>query len=104
MSKSKKFVDPIDVLYEYAPPPHKTNLETLRDFFYNSEEGACLGRTPKEWRKYMKELLYWKLNVSTVYSYQCFGITCYLRLQGRIVICVWRNAVRTYTSYILVGF
>jgi hypothetical protein len=63
MSKNKKFVEPIDVLYEYTPPPHKTKLEALRDFFYNSEEGSCLGRTPKEWRKYIKEQ-YWKLNFS----------------------------------------
>jgi hypothetical protein len=55
MSKGNKFVDPIDVLYEYAPPPHKTRLEAIGDFFYNSDEGSCFGRTPKEWRKYMKE-------------------------------------------------
>jgi hypothetical protein len=55
MSKGNKFVDPIDVLFEYARPPHKTKLEALRDFFYNSDEGSCFGRTPREWRKYMKE-------------------------------------------------
>jgi hypothetical protein len=55
MSKGNKFVDPIDVLYEYARPPDKTRLETVRDFFYNSEEGSCLGRTPKQWRKYKEK-------------------------------------------------
>jgi hypothetical protein len=55
MSKTNKFVEPIDVLYEYTRPPHKTRLEALRDFFYNSEEGSCLGRTPTLWRKYIKE-------------------------------------------------
>jgi hypothetical protein len=103
MSKSKKFVDPIDVLYEYTPPPHKTKLEAFRDFFYNSEEGSYLGRTPQQWGKYMKEL-YCKVNVCTVYSYQRFGITCYLHLQGRIIIGAWRTVVRTCTSYILVGY
>lgn len=33
----------------FTPPPHKTKLETLRDFFYDSDEGSCLGRTPNQW-------------------------------------------------------
>jgi hypothetical protein len=94
MSKGRKFVDPIDLLY--SPPPHKTKLEALRDFFYDSEEGSCLGRTPQLWRKYIsvKEVILEGeftvfLGASTVYRYQRFGISCLLHLQGTIVIGAW---------------
>jgi hypothetical protein len=50
MDKGNKFVDPIDEFF--TRPPHKTKMEALRDFIYDSDEGSCLGRTPKQWRKY----------------------------------------------------
>jgi len=50
MNKSHKFVDPMEALF--TPPPHRTKLQALRAFFYDSDEGSCLGRTPKQWRKY----------------------------------------------------
>lgn len=50
MNKTNKFVDPMEALF--TPPPHKTKLQALRAFFYDGDEGSCLGRTPKQWRKY----------------------------------------------------
>jgi len=47
MNKTNKFVDPMEALF--TPPPHKTKLQALRAFFYDGDEGSCLGRTPKQW-------------------------------------------------------
>jgi len=47
MNKTNKFVDPMEALF--TRPPRKTKLEALRAFFYDSDEGSCLGRTPKQW-------------------------------------------------------
>jgi len=50
MNKTNKFVDPMEALF--TPPPHKTKMEACMAFFYDKDEGSCLGRTPKQWRKY----------------------------------------------------
>ncbi|XP_021940079.1 sodium/potassium-transporting ATPase subunit beta-2-like isoform X2 [Zootermopsis nevadensis] len=47
MEKGNKFVDPMEALF--TPPPHKTKIEALTSFFYDSDEGSCLGRTPSQW-------------------------------------------------------
>jgi hypothetical protein len=49
MEMAHKFVDPMDALF--LRPPRKTKLEALGDFLYDSDEGSCLGRTPKQWGK-----------------------------------------------------
>lgn len=74
MSKGNKFVDPIDVLYEYAPPPHKTRLEALRDFFYNSEEGSCLGRTPKLWLRVFVFYLFFYIGLAAFWAACMWGL------------------------------
>ena len=63
MSKNNKFVDPMEALF--TPPPHKTKLEALSSFFYDSDEGSCLGRTPKEWRKYIQNKRTFSVAVDT---------------------------------------
>jgi len=47
MNKTNKFVDPMEALF--TPPPHKTKMEACMAFFYDKDEGSCLGRTPKQW-------------------------------------------------------
>ena len=63
MNKTNKFVDPMEALF--ARPPRKTKFETLRAFFYDGDEGSCLGRTPKQWRKYARNK--WTLFVALKY-------------------------------------
>jgi len=47
MNSTNKFVDPMEALF--TAPRHKTKTEALRAFFYDSDEGSCLGRTPRQW-------------------------------------------------------
>jgi len=50
MNSTNKFVDPMEALF--TAPRHRTKTAALRAFFYDSDEGSCLGRTPRQWRKY----------------------------------------------------
>lgn len=72
MNNSNKFVDPMEALF--SRPPRKSNFESFRSFFYDSDEGSCLGRTPKQWLRVLAFYLVFYAGLAAFWAACMWGL------------------------------